>query len=113
MRDDFQKYSDKQLENGDFRKEWEALEESRYDDETGLPLDESYLERGLPEYLQISLKNMKESWSIEDSGGTDLHWDIYWCDLNADINSAEVDGVISSEQAAYLRRVYLRMRKDD
>lgn len=35
--------------------------------------------------------NMKKSWELEDSGQTDYHWDIYWCDLNADINSAEVD----------------------
>ena len=67
------------------------------------------LEKGLPAYLQRSLDAMKESWKIEDSGGTDLHWDCWWCELNADINSAEVDSLISHEQAAYLRRKYLRM----
>ncbi len=86
---------------------------SKYDHSTGLPKDLSYLEKGLPKYLQISLENMKKSWKIEDSGGSDLHWDLYWCELNADINSAEVDQVISKEQADYLRKVYLRMRKDD
>ena len=55
---------------------------------------------------------MKKSWAIEDSGERDMHWDIYWCDFNADINSAEVDQVISSEQAWYLRRKYLRMERD-
>ena len=87
--------------------------ESRYDDVTGRPADKSYFERGLPEYLEISLSNMKESWKIEDSGKRDIHWDLYWCELNADLNSAEVDGVISSEQAWYLREKYLRMKKGE
>lgn len=82
-----------------------------YDDKTGLPKDKNYFERGLPEYVRISLENMKNSWEIEDCGGKDLHWDIWWCELNADINSAEVDGIISSEQAWYLRKKYLRMER--
>lgn len=84
-----------------------------YNKETGLPESKEYLECGLPPYLQISLENMKKSWEIEDKGGEDLHWDIYWCDLNADINSAEVDKIISSEQAWYLREKYLRIRKEE
>ena len=79
--------------------------------ETGLPENKSYLECGLPPYLKKSLENMKMSWEIEDSGKRDMHWDIYWCDLNADINSAEIDRVISSEQAWYLREKYLRMER--
>ena len=71
-----------------------------YDPATGLPEDKTYLECGLPEYLQISLDNMKKT------------WDLYWCELNADINSAEVDELITHEQADYLRRVYLRMVKE-
>jgi len=82
------------------------------DPETGHPENKEYLECGLPPYLQKSLENMKRSWEIEDSGKRDMHWDIYWCDLNADINSAEVDHVISSEQAWYLRERYLRMERD-
>lgn len=84
----------------------------KFDAETGLPENKEYLECGLPPYLQKSLENMKKSWAIEDSGERDMHWDIYWCDLNADINSAEVDRVISSEQAHYLRQKYLRMEED-
>ncbi|MCD8049787.1 MAG: hypothetical protein LUG52_09405 [Clostridia bacterium] len=80
-----------------------------YDEKTGLPKDLGYLECALPKYLQISLENMKKSWEIEDRGERDLHWDLYWCELNADINSAEVDNVISKEQAGYLRKKYLRM----
>ena len=80
-----------------------------YDKETGLPADESYLECALPLYLQESLDNMKKSWALEDSGTKDYCWDLYWCELNADINSAEVDNLISAKQAWYLRKKYLRM----
>ena len=89
------------------------LENARYDRETGLPKDETYLEKGLPAYLQKSVKAMQASWAIVDGGGKDLHWDIYWSELNADINSAETEQEISSDQAWYLRRKYLRMEKDE
>lgn len=82
---------------------------SDYDAETGLPTDKSYLEHGLPPYLQKSLDDMKRSWKIEDSGKRDIHWDLYWCELNASINSAEVEQTISKEQADYLRQKYLRI----
>lgn len=72
-----------------------------YDDETGLPESREYLERALPRYLRSSLENMITSWKIIDSGKTDYHWDMYWCELNADINSAEVEQEISSEQTWY------------
>lgn len=84
-----------------------------YDNETGLPQSKEYLECDLPPYLQDSLENMIASWKIIDSGETDLHWDLAWCELNADINSAEVEQEISSEQAWYLREKYLRLEKDD
>ena len=86
---------------------------SRYDEESGLPKSKKYLECDLPPYLQSSLKNMIASWEILDSGGTDLHWDLNWCELNADINFAEVDQEISSEQAWYLRETYLRIEQND
>ena len=87
------------------------IDKKDYDKSTGLPLDESYLECGLPQYVQDSLDAMKKSWKIIDSGGEDLRWDCYWCELNADLNSAEVEGLISTEQAWYLREKYLRMEK--
>ena len=77
---------------------------AQYDPETGKPLDQSYLECGLPEDLHESILRMEESWNIIDSGRQDNHWDLCWCDLNALINSYEVEQVISSEQAWYLRR---------
>ena len=89
------------------------IDNAKYERDTGLPKDSTYLEKGLPEYLQISLDNMKKSWEIMDGGKRDLHWDLYWCELNADINSAENDRAISVDQADYLRRVYLRMSKDE
>ncbi|MBQ8161810.1 MAG: helix-turn-helix transcriptional regulator [Clostridia bacterium] len=89
------------------------IDNAHYDRITGLPKDESYLEKGLPAYLQKSIETMQASWSIVDRGGKDLHWDIYWCDLNSDINSAETEQEISRDQAWYLRRKYLRMEKDD
>lgn len=84
-----------------------------FDNETGLPKSKEYLECDLPPYLISSIENMVASWKIIDSGEKDYHWDLNWCDLNADINSAEVEQEISSEQAWYLREKYLRMKRDD
>lgn len=86
---------------------------SEYDNETGLPKSKKYLECDLPPYLQSSLENMISSWKIIDSGKKDYHWDMYWSELNADINSAEVEQEISTEQAWYLRENYLRMKRGD
>ena len=90
-----------------------GLTPSACDPESGRPRDESYLECGLPESLQKSIEAMKKSWAIEDSGGRDLHWDLIWCELNSDINFAETDGLITSEQAWYLRKKYLRMERGE
>ena len=87
------------------------IDNDSYARNTGKPKENSYLEKGLPEYLSKSLSAMINVWKIEDSGKRDLHFDIYWCDLNADINSAETEQEISSEQAWYLRRKYLRMEE--
>ena len=87
------------------------IDNANYDRNTGKPKDDSYLEKGLPKYLSDSLAAMIKAWEIEDSGKRDLHFDIHWCALNADINSAETEQEISSEQAWYLRRKYLRMEE--
>lgn len=91
------------------RRTKQATETANYDSQTGLPQNMSYLEKGLPPYLEKSLCAMKRSWEIIDNGGTDIHWDVFWCELNADINSAENEQSISKKQAEYLRRQYLRM----
>lgn len=84
------------------------IDTADYDD-NGLPKDKGYLEKGLPSYLEKSIEAMEKSWAIEDSGGEDLHWDLFWCELNADINAAEVEQEISHTQANHLRKKYLRM----
>ena len=84
-----------------------------YNTATGFPLDETHYECGLAKFLRESLERMKQSWTIIDRGEIDYHWDICWCELNADINSSEVNKLISSEQAWHLRYKYLRMRKEN
>ena len=70
------------------------------------------LESNLPPCLKQSLSAMKRSWEIKDGGGNDLHWDLHWCELNADITIAELEKRISAEQAMYLRRKYLRIEEN-
>ena len=89
------------------------IDSADYDRETGLPKDSNYLEKGLPPFLQESVDRMKTSWDKLDNGLEDIHWDIYWCELNADINSAEGEQEITPEQAWYLREKYLRMERRD
>ena len=78
----------------------------------GLPHNDLRFENGLPAYLQRSIDAMTASWVRMDNGEKDLHWDLNWCDLNADINSAETEQEISPEQAWYLRKTYLRMERN-
>lgn len=82
-----------------------------YDEKSGLPLDKAYLECGLPEFLQESLEQMKAAWKKLDAGEDYLRWDCDFCNLQSDINSAEVNGIITSEQAWYLREEYLRIER--
>lgn len=87
------------------------MESSIYDHDSR-PKDKSYLECGLPDSLLKSIDAMQQSWAIEDSGKRDLHWDLIWRELNSAINFAETDGLITSEQAWYLRKKYLRMERE-
>ncbi|MDO5425286.1 MAG: hypothetical protein Q4F41_16325 [Eubacteriales bacterium] len=77
----------------------------------GRPADESYLECGLPEFLRESIQAMAEAWRKRDAGAEYLHWDCDYCNLQSDINSAEVNQLISTEQAWYLREKYLRIER--
>lgn len=88
------------------------MTEYQYNEQTGLPINESYLEKGLPTFLKESIKLMKKSWDIIDDGKEDMMWDAYWCELNSNINCAEVEQIISEEQAWYLRKKYLRMERE-
>lgn len=77
---------------------------------TGKPLDKSYLEYNLPSYLNESLKMAKPIIEMIDNGveSKDLPscWDCILDEFNADINCAEVDGDITSDQAWHLREKY-------
>ena len=79
--------------------------------ESTITQDMSYLEVELPDYLRHSINEMENSWTIIDRGQDDLHWDVNWCELYSDINYAEIESMITSEQAEYLRKKYLRMEK--
>lgn len=82
-------------------------------DENGYPLDKGYLEIGLPSSLQESIDKMKIVNQMLEEGKRDFLWDGEWRELNSEINVCEVDGIISSDQAWYLREKYLGMRKED
>lgn len=80
-------------------------------DDSGLPKDRSYLECGLPQFLQDSIQAMMEAWHKLDSGEEYMRWDCDYCNLQSDINSAEINQLISPEQAWFLREKYLRMER--
>lgn len=84
---------------------------SSVSEDAGLPQDKSYLECGLPAFLQDSLHTMIEAWQKVDSGEKYLRWDCDFCNLQSDINSAEVNQMISTEQAWHLRKKYLRIER--
>lgn len=75
------------------------------------PEDDSYLECGLPPFLQESVEAMAAAWQKLDAGEEYLRWDCDYCSLQSDINNAEVNQLISSEQAWYLREKYLGMER--
>lgn len=83
----------------------------KYDPETGLPCDKSYLEVDLPDVLQASIDRMQKQWKLRDAGIRTDDWDLDYCELQSDINVYEVEQIITSEQAWHLREKYLRMER--
>lgn len=81
-----------------------------YDQETGLPKNASYLEHGLPDFLVESINTMKHAWDKLDRGEKYLRWDCDYCALQTDINNAEVNQIITPDQARHLRIKYLRIK---
>ena len=75
-------------------------------------MDKSYLECGLPDFLVSDIAAMQAAWEKIDSGEEYLHWDCDFALLQSDINVAETEGLISSEQAWYLREKYLRIERN-
>ncbi len=88
-----------------------AREEERISKKKAVELFESGMLDKLEAGKFSSLKAMQECWDRMDNGIYDTQWDCDWCDLNSDINVAEVEQEISSEQAWYLREKYLRMER--
>lgn len=66
----------------------------------------NYLECGLPEWLSESIRNY-------EAGKNSTIWDCLYCELQSDINVAEIGQQITSEQAWFLREKYLGLRKED
>ena len=84
----------------------EELLEPDYDI-NGKPVDNSYLEYNLPKFLANSLSVYKDALEKSQNGKQVSLMDCYYCELQSDINSAEVNNIISSEQAWFLREKYL------
>lgn len=61
---------------------------------------------GLPKWLEESIDNYLKNKE------TTL-WDCYYCELQSDINVAEVEGMITSEVAWVLREKYLGLKKEN
>ena len=74
---------------------------------TGKPIDKTYLELDLPVPLRYSLEKMKDTLKEIEKGNMPNDFDSNFCELQSDINAAEVEDMITSEQAAYLRSKYL------
>ena len=72
----------------------------------------THLEYDLPVFLQESIETMKKAWERLNNGEKYLRWDCDYCNLQSDINIAEVESLISSEQAWYLRGKYLRIDRN-
>ena len=85
-----------------------ALQDDRKNNADG----HSDWEQNLPEFLQESIQAMVSAWDKLDRGEEYYLWDCDYCSLQSDINSAEVNRIISPEQAWYLREKYLRMERE-
>lgn len=72
----------------------------------------NHYETALPKYLKASLDNMKKAIKLKASGQKYLRYDCDYCELQSDINTAEVSGEISPDQAWYLRSKYLGLVKE-
>lgn len=64
-----------------------------------------YLEYNLPKWLEESIKHYQNN---KDSS----LWDCYYCELQSDINVAETEQMITTEQAWFLREKYLEIRRN-
>ncbi len=84
----------------------------KYNKITGLPVDTEYLECNLPLFLIKSIEQMKVAWQKKDNG-TASDWDCDYCELQSNINIAEVEQIITPEQAWHLREKYLHIKRSN
>ncbi len=88
------------------------LETGNNVDAAGKPKKKEYLEIGLPESLQKSLNEYTQGEKEQVS-----YMDCLWGELYGSINSCQWGGLITIEQADYLRKKYLfvdeEMESDD
>lgn len=61
----------------------------------------------LPDFLKESIKQYTDALEKVARGEKYLHMDCDFCNLQSDINVAEVEQLISSEEANQLRKEYL------
>lgn len=87
----------------------ELLEDDIGDD--GKPVNKKYLECNLPPFLELSLTRYKDALKKQEQGLHVSLMDCYYCELQSDINTSEVNDIISSEQAWYLREEYLGIER--
>lgn len=66
----------------------------------------NYLECGLPDFLMHDITEYEK-------GKDGSFWDCLYCELQASINAAEVEQMITTKQAWFLREKYLGIRKED
>ena len=69
-------------------------------------VSDDMFEKGLPDYLEESIR-------AYESGKNSSIWDCLYCELQSDINAAEVEQIITLEQAWYLREKYLGLSRKD
>lgn len=65
----------------------------------------------IPECLVEYIEKMKLAWKKKDNKEFYDMWDCDFCELQSEINVAEIEGVISNEFAWYLREKYLRITR--
>lgn len=70
-------------------------------------------EFGLPDSLNEYIEKFKESQTRAATDKTYLSHDCVYCELQSEINVAEVEQMISPETAWYLREKYLGIVKED
>ena len=76
-------------------------------------MEKSYLDLHLPKYLEESISEFNAGLRKMEEDKNYLHFDCDYCQLQANINCAESDNEISSEQAWYLRGKYLGLSRGE